>query len=134
MHGTHSNWWKGVSRCTDSSPPSKLPWSKYHLIQGVGEPRHELGLHELGLASLKLALLLDCEGGGLQAEFGDLVVSGLQVLQVRRAALQDRASVCNAAALDLQVGQALELIVCQCLGALLPAKVEPSDPDTNQQH
>jgi hypothetical protein len=89
-----------------------------HLIQGVREPGHELGLHELRLARLELALLLDREGGGLQAELGDTVVAGLQVLQVGRAALQDWAGVGNAAALDLQVGEALQLVVGQCLGAL----------------
>ena len=89
-----------------------------HLVKSVGEASHELGLDKLGLATLELALLLHCEGCGLQAELGHAVVASLEVLQIRRAALQHGAGVGNATALDLQVRQALQLIVGQGLGSL----------------
>ena len=92
-----------------------------HLVKSVGEASHELGLDKLGLATLELALLLHCERCGLQAELGHAVVASLEVLQVRRAALQHGAGVGNATALDLQVRQALQLIVGQGLGTLREA-------------
>lgn len=95
-----------------------LAWSESHLIQCVGQAGHELGLHKVSVATLELALLLDSERGRLQAELGDLVVPGLQVLQVGGPTLQHRAGVGNAASLDLQVSQALELIVRECLRRL----------------
>ena len=89
-----------------------------HLVQSVGEASHELGLNKLRLATLELALLLDCKGCRLQAKFGHVVAAGLEVLQIRRTALQHGAGVGNATALDLQVRQALQLIVSQGLGSL----------------
>jgi len=87
--------------------------ARAHLVQGVGQPRHELGLHKLRLAALELAVLLHGEGGGLQAELVDVVVARLQVPQVGRAAVHHRAGVGDAAALHLQVGEALQLVVRQ---------------------
>ena len=77
-----------------------------------------LVLTNSGLATLELALLLHCEGCGLQAELRHAVVASLEVLQIRRAALQHGAGVGNATALDLQVRQALQLIVGQGLRSL----------------
>lgn len=45
-----------------------LTSQKAHLIQGVGQTGHQLCLHKVSLATLELALLLDCEGCGFQAE------------------------------------------------------------------
>jgi len=87
--------------------------ARAHLVQRVGQPRHELGLHKLGLAALELAVLLHGEGGGLQAELVDVVVARLQVAQVGRAAVHHGAGVGDAAALHLQVGEALQLVVRQ---------------------
>merc|ERR1712070_334572 len=47
------------------------------LVQGVGQPGHELGGHEVGLLALGHGLLLDLEARWLQAELGDVVVPGL---------------------------------------------------------
>ena len=101
-----------------------------HLVKSVGEASHELGLDKLGLATLELALLLHCEGCGLQAELGHAVVASLEVLQIRRAALQHGAGVGDATALDLQVRQALQLIVGQGRGTLREALDRQSTIET----
>ncbi len=89
-----------------------------HRVQGIGQAGHELRLHELSLAVLELALLLHGERGGLHAEVLQLVGACLQLLQVRGAALQHRASVGNTGTLDLEVGQALNLVEGQRIGGL----------------
>ena len=87
-------------------------------IQGVGQPGHQLGLDELAFAALEGGLLLHGEAGGLHAELVDLVVARLQLRQVGRARLQHRARVGHAGALDLEIGQALQLVVGQGAGRL----------------
>jgi hypothetical protein len=97
------------------------------LVQGICETGHELGLDKLSLPVLELALLLDSEGGGLQAKLLQLVASSLDVLQVGAALLQDWAGIRNTAALHLQVGQPLQFIVCQSMSGL-PQQHLLSDP------
>lgn len=87
-----------------------------HLVQGVGQTSHELGVNELGLSSLELRLLLDLEGGGLHAELVELVVTSGEILQVGGSTLDDRAGVGDTGALHLQVGQTLQLVEGQSVG------------------
>ena len=80
------------------------------LVERVRQARHQPRLDELGLAALEGRLLLDGERRRLHAELLDLVVSCLDGLEVRGALLDDGAGVGDAGALDLEVGQALELV------------------------
>mmetsp|Transcript_25630 Transcript_25630/g.81384 ORF Transcript_25630/g.81384 Transcript_25630/m.81384 type:complete len:336 (+) Transcript_25630:54-1061(+) len=87
-----------------------------HAVEGVGEAGHELGLDELRVATLELGVLLDGEGGGLHAEEVEVVAAGLD-LDVGGAGLNHGAGVGNAGALHLEVGEALQLVVGERLGA-----------------
>lgn len=89
-----------------------------HLVQGVREAGHQLGVHELGLTALELRLLLDSELGGLHAEAIQLVVAGLQVRRTTGRLLQGRASVGAPSALDLVVSKGLDVIVAHSVGSL----------------
>ena len=80
------------------------------LVERVRQASHQPRLDELGLAALEGRLLLDGERRRLHAELLDLVVAGLDGLEVRGALLDDGAGVGDAGALDLEVGQALELV------------------------
>ena len=93
-----------------------------YLVQCVRQTGHKLGLHKLRLLVGELRLLLDLESCWLHAKLADLVSRRLQVFQVGRATLNDRAGVCNTAALDLQVRQSLKLVVCQGAGRLRKAR------------
>lgn len=53
-----------------------------HLVKGVCQASHKLGLDEFSLLVGELRLLLDLERCGLHAELADLVGCGLQVFQV----------------------------------------------------
>ena len=81
-----------------------------HGVERVGQARHELGRDKLAVAALELRVLLDRERGRLDAELLELVAARLDVLDVRAAAVDHRAGVGQAAALDLQVRQRLQLV------------------------
>lgn len=80
------------------------------LVQRVRQARHQPRLDELGLSALERRLLLDGERRRLHAELLNLVVASLEGLEVRGALLDDGAGVGDAGALDLEVGEALELV------------------------
>jgi len=89
------------------------------LVEGVSEAGHEPGLDEFRVAALELGFFLDSEGGWLEAELVESVSTWLEVLDVGGAALDGWAGVCEAGALDLEVGKALKLIEGQGVGGLV---------------
>lgn len=114
--------WVGESKaqgvCQDFIADAYSRQQATYRVQGVGQAGHQLGLDELAVAALELGLLLHGEAGGLHAELLDLVVARLQLGQVCCARLQHRAGVGNARALDLEIGQSLQLVVGQGAGRL----------------